>query len=69
MYKDGLHQKHAISYPVLLCLITALSSCLAQNHYDYSDYSYRHGRDYQYEEEYEDDYDKTGKRNENYLSL
>jgi len=60
MCKGGFHHKHAISYPVLFYLITVLSHCFAQNVYDYSDYSYRHGRDYQYEEEYVDDYDKTG---------
>lgn len=51
----------SISYPAIFCLMTVFSHCLAQTHYDYSDYSYRHGRDYHYDEEYDDDYDKTGK--------
>ena len=67
MCKGGFHNKGAISYPVLFCLITVLSHCFAQDVYDYSDYSYRHGRDYQYEEEYVDDYDKTGKWNYNFI--
>ena len=61
MCKYGIRHKHSISFQVLFCLITVLSHCFAQNIYDYSDYSYRHGRDYQYDDEYDDDYDKTGR--------
>ena len=65
MCKYGIRHKHGVSLHVLFCLITVLSHCFAQNIYDYSDYSYRHGRDYQYDEEYDDDYDKTGRSNFN----
>ena len=61
MFKRTSLQNRTISYPVIFCLMTVLSHSFAQNHYDYTDYSYRHGRDYQYDEEYDDDYDKTGK--------
>ena len=47
-------------HPVIFCLLICFNHCLSQQ-YDYSDYSYRNARDYQYEEDYADDYDKTGK--------
>ena len=68
MCKYGFRHKSGITFHVLLCLITVLSHCIAQDIYEYSDYSYRHGRDYQYDEEYEDDYDKTGRFNFIFLS-
>jgi len=52
-------QDKAISYPVILFLVICFNHCLAQ-HYEYSDYSYRNARDYQYEDDYNEDYDKSG---------
>ena len=60
--RSNLQNNKAIFCSILLGLVISFNCCLGYQYYDHPEYTYnRNARDYQYEDDYGEDYDKTGK--------